>query len=167
MEKHLKRYNESNLVVYESRKDNDEMYEYIETILLDIKDFGLLYDFQLYNQYGENYVAKRTDKNLPITKVQIDICGRDKVLLIDDIPFKYSDISDSINHITSYLSEMGFKIDPLSTSYKYEGTKPAELGLVLTEFQYHHNHHPLANTQKVDGIDGKDLVSYRINYIKK
>lgn len=153
--------NESNLIVYESREDNDEMYEYIDTILLDIYDFGLLYDFSLYNQYRENYEAKRTDKNLPITRVQVDVCGRDKVMGIDS-PFKYSDISNSINHITSYLSEMGFKIDPLSTSYKYEGAKPAELGLELTEFQYHD-----WRTQKADGIDGKSLVSYRITYLKK
>ena len=150
--KYLRRYNES-------KEDNEEMLVYIKTIFLDIEDLGLLYDYNFYNQYGYNYDGERVDRNLPITRVQIDICGRDKALGID-VPFKYSDISDCINHITSYLSEMGFKIDPSSTSYKYKGVKPAELGLELTEFQYSNFY-----AGKTD-IDGKDLVSYRINYKK-
>jgi hypothetical protein len=108
--------------------DNDEIVEYVRSILLELDDLdNIINEIIFFNRNGNSvyFVSNNigtyedgksgpgNNKDLPIDRV-------DLLLNIKNYSdrFDYSDVSDVVTHINSYLWERGFGQDPRSSQYK-------------------------------------------------
>lgn len=106
--------------------DNDEIVEYVNSILLELDDLGTVaHEIVYFNKrgsmvyyvtnnigtYSSRHSNRDIDKSLPIDRVDLIINGKGRNR------FDYSDVSDVVNHINSYLWDRGFGQDPKASSY--------------------------------------------------
>ena len=106
--------------------DNDEIVEYVRSILIELDDLETIsYEIIFFNRkgnsvyfvtnnigtYGDGKSGPGNNKELPIDRVDLLINANVRSR------FDYSDVSDIINHINSYLWERGFGQDPRSSHY--------------------------------------------------
>lgn len=105
--------------------DNDEIVDYVRSILIELDDVNVTYEIIFFNRkgsgvyfvtnnigtYGDGKNGVGYDKDLPIDRVDLLLNSK------GNSSFDYSDVSDVINHINSYLWDRGFGQDPKASSY--------------------------------------------------
>ena len=126
--------------------DNDEIVEYISSILIDLDDLeNVTHEIVFYNSrtngsdmvywvdnnigtYKDKHRAWNDNLDSPIDRVDLILNVRGRNC------FNYSDIKGVVDHINSYLWERGFAQDWRTSSYKTKDVGIFGKSCILVDF---------------------------------
>ena len=143
--------------------DNDEIVEYISSILIDLDDLeNVTHEIVFYNSrtnvyWIDNNIGTYKDRawrndNLdsPIDRVDLILNGNGSVWYKGRNYFNYSDIKDVVDHINSYLWERGFAQDWRTSTYNTKDVGIFGKSCILADFD-----------------DVKNITNLRVSFKKK